>query len=52
MTDPPLIKLWTKMLMEEKGGKRLGLTLSRAEGEGYEKPNSTFKNNKTFAKSW
>lgn len=52
MTDPPLIKLWTKMLMEEKGGKRLGLTHSRAEGEGYEKPNSTFKNNKTFAKSW
>lgn len=52
MTDPPLIKLWTKMLMEEKGGKRLEQTHSRAEGEGYEKPNSTFKNNKTFAKSW
>lgn len=32
------------MLTEETGGKRLGLTHSRAEGEGYEQPNRTFKN--------
>lgn len=43
MTNPPLTKLWTKMLMKEKGGERLGPTYSRGEDEGHEKPNSNFK---------
>lgn len=41
-----------KSAMEEKGGRRLGLTYSRVEGEGYEKPKSHFKKHKAFAKPW
>ena len=44
-TNPPALpKLRTKkLLMVENGGKRLGLTYSRVEGEGHEKPTAISK---------